>query len=57
MLVLVQLASYCVCVCVCAVFKGQAHKNYWFWFDEQSCRLKYYKSRETYIAKVYEPFG
>ncbi|XP_064395380.1 uncharacterized protein LOC135342564 isoform X2 [Halichondria panicea] len=40
-----------------SIFKGQAHKNYWFWFDEQSCRLKYYKSRETYIAKVYEPFG
>ena len=51
-----QWLSTCQLV-TCTVFKGQGSKIFWFWFDEQNCSLKYYKSRDTYISKVYEPLG
>ena len=34
-----------------------AVKRYWFWFDEKSCQLKYYRNQEAYIQCIHEPVG
>lgn len=38
------------------MFKAQ-YKEYWFWFDELTCCLKYYKDKEAYLNKVHKPLG
>lgn len=38
------------------VFKNTL-KRYWFWFDEKTCSLKYYRNQETYTLGINEPLG
>lgn len=33
------------------------YRRYWFWFDEQSCSLKYFKNQETYRQCLHDPLG
>lgn len=33
------------------------NKRYWFWFDEKSCQLKYYRNQEAYTKCIHEPVG
>ena len=42
--------------CVHTVFKNTL-KRYWFWFDEQTCSLKYYRNHESYALGIHEPLG
>ena len=35
--------------------RGRQKKRYWFWFDEQTCQLKYYRSQEAYQHGVFDP--
>ena len=37
--------------------RGRQKKRYWFWFDEQTCHLKYYRSQEAYQHGVFEPLA
>jgi len=32
-------------------------KKYWFWFDEHTCQLKYYRNQEAYKQCIHEPAG
>jgi hypothetical protein len=36
-------------------WRGRQKKRYWFWFDEQTCQLKYYRSQEAYQHGVFDP--
>ena len=46
----------CLSPPVCAVLRT-THRKYWFWFDEMTCALKYYRNQETYAESVNEPIG
>lgn len=37
------------------VGRGRQKKQYWFWFDEQTCHLKYYRNQEAYQHSLFDP--
>lgn len=38
-----------------SVGRGRQKKQYWFWFDEQTCHLKYYRNQEAYQHSLFDP--
>lgn len=51
-----QLQVLRSCLVASAVFRAQ-YKKQWFWFDEQSCSLKYYRNQSSYQQCLHAPAG